>query len=116
MSYRAWPAALLTGASLAAACLVVGDHVVATSDGCLDSAGWFTATPAAWPASANEADTGGKPEPDDNDNDYIDEAGDPAEVGRTSEDRPAEGEQISGCLDLDRIEIPAPAPAPDGRA
>lgn len=80
---RVWPAALLTGASLAAACLVVGEHVVATRDGCLDSDGWFTATPASWPGS-------------------------PA--------TPAGEDRISGCLDLDRIEIPAPTPAPDGRA
>jgi len=99
LSYRAWPAALVTGASLAAACVVVGDHVVATSDGCLDAAGWFTATPVV---RADKADIGARGTID--------------EVGRTSDQPDSGKDQISGCLDLDRIEVPAPPPASDGRA
>lgn len=113
MSYRAWPAALLTGAALAAACVVVAEHVVEASDGCLDSAGWFTATPAAWPgdpiaSGADSKPTGGKT--------GIGQTATIDEVGQTSDDRPSDRGEISGCLDLDRIEVPDPAPAPDGRA
>lgn len=113
MAYRAWPAALLTGAALAAACVVVGDHVIETSDGCLDSAGWFTATPAAWPTDPIASGTVAKSTPSKariGPSPTIDAA------GQTSDDRYSDPGQISGCLDLDRIEIPAPAPAPDGRA
>jgi len=135
MSYRAWPAALLTGTALAAACVVVGEHVVETSDRCLDSAGWFTATPAAWPgdsvgsaqgaalgrpepASANPAGSGAAARIDDEMRtgpppatmDPVGQSGD----GRSSYGQ--DGRQISGCLDVDRIEVPGPAPEPDGRA
>ncbi len=114
MSYRTWPAALLAGASLTAACLVIGDHVVATSDGCLDAAGWFTATPVARTspepvvripeaiAGSDKVVLGNAPVVD--------------KVGQSRHQRDLRHEQISGCLDLDLIEIPPPVPAPDGRA
>jgi len=113
MSYRVWPAALLTGAALAAACVVVGDHVVDTRDGCMGSTGWFTATPVTLSLAPLAAHTGRKT------------AAVKAGIGRSvtvdparqsSDDRPAGQEQISGCLDVTRIEIPGTAPAPDGRA
>lgn len=115
MSYRAWPAALLAGASLATASLIVGDHVMATSDECLDAAGWFTAAPVAWspipdavggekPASSEKMDIGAAG--------GADVMGDGDTTGAPN----GGSYQISGCLDLDRLEVPAPAPAPDGRA
>ncbi|CAN5430170.1 hypothetical protein BH24ACT9_BH24ACT9_14260 [soil metagenome] len=113
MSYRAWPAALVAAAAMTAAGVVVGEHAVDTSDGCLDSAGWFTATPVAVPIDRLIADIDAKTVPYKlgmNDSATIDP------VGRTGPE-PATGDaQISGCLDVDRIEIPVPAPAPDGRA
>jgi len=115
LSYRAWPAALVAGASLAAACVVVGDHVVATSDGCLDAAGWFTATPVVRadrpdPVASGKQSTAGPDKADIGARGTIDE------VGRTSDQPDSGKDQISGCLDLDRIEVPAPPPASDGRA
>lgn len=108
MAYRAWPAAALTGAALAAACVVVGDHVVQTRDGCLGSAGWFTATPVSAPMDPVAAGVDAK---------IV-----PYKIGPkgSAADGPAAAgagyEQISGCLDVDRIEVPAQSPAPDGRA
>ena len=64
MRPRAWPGALLSGASLAAACLVVGDHVAATRQGCPDSAGWFSATPVVLPSDPTRSGAEGKPAPD----------------------------------------------------
>ncbi|MBA3369603.1 MAG: hypothetical protein H0T99_13215 [Geodermatophilaceae bacterium] len=116
MSYRAWPAALLGGASLATACLVVGDHVVATSDGCLDAAGWFTAAPVSW-SPVPDAVGGEKPAANSEKVD-LGAAGGADVMGHgDTTGAPTSGSyQISGCLDLDRLEVPAPAPAPDGRA
>ena len=112
MRPRAWPGALLSGASLAAACLVVGDHVAATRQGCPDSAGWFSATPVVLPSDPTRSGAEGKPAPDktgSGQSTSIDE------VGQNRDDTPS-GEQISGCLDIDRIVVPPPAPVPDGRA
>lgn len=111
MSYRTWPAALITGASLGAACVVVGGHMVQTRDGCLDSTGWFTATPAAWPGKPGATGNHGF---DPNTTDIG--PGTIREVGESNDQQDPGDDQIRGCLDLDRIEIPAPTPAPDGRA
>jgi len=112
MSYRAWPAALVTGAALSAACVVVGEHMVQASDGCLDSTGWFIATPAAWPdnpgASAGKQ-TAGQDKP------TSAASATAAEITGTTDQQNPGRDQIRGCLDLDRIEI-APSPIPDGRA
>ncbi len=105
MSYRVWPAGLLTAAALAAAGVVVGGHVVETGDGCLGSK-HFVGTPVSWST----------------------ESGDPAKqppskagigwpemvepIGRSSEVTPSVDVQISGCLDVARIEFPVT----DGRA
>lgn len=112
MSHRAWPAALLTGAALTAACVVVADHVAATTNGCLDSAGWFTATPATWTDAVRLAEAAAKYVPEKA---YIDPPAPASTVSRSAESPPANRPQISGCLDVDRIVIPAPPPA-DGRA
>lgn len=112
MSYRLWPAALVSGAALAAACVVVGDHVAQTSGGCLGSAGFFTATPVSWPIEATAADDKGKTAP------YKLGVTRPTgidEIGPASVDPNVDDHRISGCLDVERIEIPQ-APAPDGRA
>lgn len=113
VSYRAWPAALLAAAAMTAAGVVVGEHALDTSDGCLGSAGWFTATPVAAPIDRLIAEIDAKTVP------YklgMNESATIDPVGR-NETEPATGDaQISGCLDVDRIEIPVPAPAPDGRA
>lgn len=111
MSYRAWPAALVTGAALAAACVVVGEHVVQTSDGCLDSTGWFTAAPVVWPE--NSGGTAHHVGPQDKPGTST--PGTAPEVTGIADQQNPEDHQISGCLDLDRIEI-TPTPAPDGRA
>ncbi|MDQ4039435.1 MAG: hypothetical protein M3313_14050 [Actinomycetota bacterium] len=115
MTYRAWPAVMLTGAALTAACVVVGEHVVQTSDGCLDAAGLFTATAVAWPddpvgiagkqATAPDKPANGPPRT----------AEEISGITGTTGQHPG-GDQITGCLDLDRIQIPAPTPVPDGRA
>lgn len=112
MSFRAWPAAMLTGAALTAACVVVGEHVVRTSDGCLDATGWFTATPVAWPD--DPATRSGKyaTAPDKLGSGTARTA---EEITGTTGQFPG-GDRMSGCLDLDRIEIPAPTSVPDGRA
>jgi len=113
MSYRAWPAALLTGVALTAACVVVGEHVVQTRDGCLDPTGWFTATPAAWPGDEAAISVKRAAEPDKA------RSGVPGtvhEAGETDDQQNPGDNQISGCLDLDRIEVPAPGPDPDSRA
>lgn len=112
MSYRAWPAAAITGAALAAACVVVGEHVVQANDGCLDSAGWFTATPAAWPS---DPDAGAGKRSADPAKPAVGAPQTGQVVGETG-DQQDSANQISGCLDLDRIEIPAPGPAPERRA
>jgi len=111
VSWRAWPAAVITGASLAAACFVVGDHVVATDDGCLDSAGWFTATPTTWPAQ-DEATVVTKTAA------VKTTVGRATEIGASGQTEYSDPEdnQIEGCLDVERIEIPAPPPAPDRQA
>ncbi len=115
MSYRTWPAALLGVASLATACLVVGDHVVATNDGCLDSASRFTAAPVAW-THVPDAVGGQEPAVSSKKAD-IGVPGSVDPVSGQSAGAPKTGsDQITGCLDLDRLEVPAPAPAPDGRA
>lgn len=143
MGYRAWPAAVLTGAALVAACVVVGEHVVDAGDGCLGSAGRFTATPAAAGSAASTGSAGVLPypgaSPDDKGSaDDVKAGGATAdgttadgglhsgdrtapnmttdEVGQTTDDSPTDADQLSGCLDLDRIEIPAPAPDSDDRA
>lgn len=111
MSYRVWPAGLLTSAALAAACVVVGGHVVETGDGCLGSDS-FIGTPANW-LSGPLAGPEGKPVPE--------KAGmgmpaivDP--IGESNEVPPSPDLRITGCLDVDRIESPAPTPITDGRA
>lgn len=111
MSYRAWPAALLTGAALAAACVVVGEHVVQTSDGCLESTGWFTAAPVGWSdtSAQSEQHLGTQDKPG------TGTTGTAPEVTAIVGQQNKADQQISGCLDLDRIEI-TPTPAPDGRA
>lgn len=121
MSYRAWPTVLLTGAALSGACVVVGEHVVDARDGCLDSAGWFIATPAAGPNGSTDSGASTarvvvaypvsrSGAPADGKTAYTDE------VGQTSGHPTPDGDPISGCMDLNRIEIPAREPAPDGRA
>ncbi|MBA3340149.1 MAG: hypothetical protein H0T54_10475 [Geodermatophilaceae bacterium] len=113
MSYRLWPAALISGAALAATAVVVGDHVAQTSDGCLGSAGRFTATPVSWPSEATSSGIAGKLVP----NKVA--IGRPTLIeqgGQTIGGPHSDGPQITGCLDVDRIEIPAPVPAGDGRA
>lgn len=118
MTYRAWPAALLAGAALTAAGLVVGEHVVDARDGCLEPAAWFVGTPASAAADAELSDVAGlhadtRIVPTEVSVDLTSDTTDPTDptdlaTGMT--------DPISGCLDLSRIEIPAPAPAPDGRA
>ncbi|MBA3278859.1 MAG: hypothetical protein H0U22_09090 [Geodermatophilaceae bacterium] len=115
MSYRTWPAALLAGASLATAALVVGDHVVASSDRCLDAAGWFTASPVARTQIPDLADSGEKPTAGSGKVD-VGAPGAVDPVGQSRDQRDTGHDRISGCLDLDRIEVPPPVPAPDGRA
>lgn len=113
MSYRLWPAALVSSAALAAACVVVGGHVVETSDGCLGSAGRFTATPVVWPTEAIGSGIDGKLEP------HKVDIGQPTiidQIGQTNGGPRSDDPQITGCLDVDRIEIPAQTPAADGRA
>lgn len=107
-----WPAGLLTTAALAAACVVVGDHVVEAGDGCLGSER-FIATPASVPTEPLAADLDGKPLP------VKADLGRPARVGRVEQPGtvpPTAVVQISGCLDVALIENPRPSPVPDGRA
>ncbi len=109
--YRAWPAALLTGAALSAACVVVGEQVIQTNaDGCRGSVGWFTATPVGGAASPVMALLEAKSVSTKS---GIGRMSTVEPVGRTSGQQPSDEHQISGCLDIDRIDVPAPAP--DGR-
>ncbi len=111
VGYRAWPAALLTGAALSAACVVVGEQVVqANADGCRGSVGWFTATPVGEATSPTMVHLEAKSVPTKS---GIGRVTTVEPVGRTSGQQPSDEHQISGCLDIDRIDIPAPAP--DGR-
>lgn len=115
MGYREWPATLLTGAALAAAGVVAAEHVVDARDGCLGSAGWFTAYPVALAGAPDPAGIGGKSAVEPGTTDFG-ATGSADEVGTSSQRQEVGDNQISGCLDLDRIEVPAPLPAPDGRA
>ncbi len=111
MSYRAWPAALLGSASLAAACVVVGGHVVEAGDGCL-GAQYFVGTPTIWSHGPSNGPDG-KPAQDKAG------LGGPAvgePIGEVKEVPASAGLQIIGCLDVDRIEVPASTLIPDGRA
>ncbi len=112
--YRAWPAALLTGAALTAACVVVGEQVIQTNaDGCRGSVGWFTATPVGGAAGPAIALFDAKAVPTKS---GIGRVSTIEPVGQASDEQPSTERVISGCLDVDRIEIPMPVPAPDGRA
>lgn len=125
MGYRQWPAVLVVASSLAGASLVVGEHVVDAADRCLDSAGWFTATLATDPADSHG---GAGPAvsahprlvwntPGRNTNGVVQSGDDEPNLKPNQEPAsagPAGRDQVSGCLDVDRIEIPAPAP--DDRA
>lgn len=122
MSYRTWPAAMITGAALAAATVVVGDHAVGTSDRCLGSVGWFVATPVT-AASATGASSTAATAPVIPDLDSIpspSKAGiGPAKTngqGQIRAGRQSPELEISGCLDVARIEVPGQGPVPDGRA
>lgn len=109
MSYRVWPAGLFTTAALAAACVVVGGHVADAGDGCLGSKS-FIATPASWPA-----DPSGVVRPTGKSLSYKASNGWPAigdRVGQTNDVPPSRDLHITGCIDVDRIEIPVT----DGRA
>lgn len=133
MSYRAWPAALLSAGSLIAASIVVGSHVADADDGCLRAGVLVTArtfapeadkptAPAdgfvdpagpADPANPGRGDSASKP----NSANYS--SGD-AELGEVELDldsapKPVGPEDVAvtGCLELDRVEIPAEPPTTD---
>ncbi len=113
MGYRTWPAVLLTGAALTAACVVVGERVIQTNaDGCRGSVGWFTATPVGGAASPAMAHLEAKPVPTKS---GIGRVSTVEPVGQADDEQPSAERVISGCLDVDRIDIPTPGPAPDGR-
>lgn len=121
MSYRAWPATMITGAALAAATVVVGDHVVGTSERCLDSVGWFTATAVTAASTTGASSTAGTA-PVISELDGI-PSPIKAGIGPAKTDWPGQVRapqspelEISGCLDVARIEVPGQGPAPDGRA
>lgn len=116
MSYRLWPAALVSSGALAAACVVVGGHVVETSDGCLGSAGRFTATPVVWPTEAIGSGIDGKLKPLKVDIGQPTIVGQIGQIGQTNDGPRSDDPQITGCMDVDRIEIPADNPASDRRA
>lgn len=113
MSHRAWPAAVITGAALAAALVVVGEQVADAANGCLDSTGWFTATPVGSPTNSSGSGAETEPVPNKTGTSHATSVD---QVGQARDDRSSGPAGISGCLDLDRIEIPAPPPATDDRA
>lgn len=127
MSYRAWPAALLSAGSLIAASIVVGSHVADADDGCLRAGVLVTArtfapeadkptAPADGyvdPANPGRGDSASKP----NSAQYRTGAAelDEIELDLDSVPTPAGAEEVSltGCLELDRVEIPAEPPTTD---
>lgn len=136
MSYRAWPAALLSAGSLIAASIVVGSHVADADDGCLRAGVLVTARTFAPEAAKPSEPTDGFVDPA-GPADPVDPAdsADPgrggsvskpneaqvgasdAELGEIEFDldsapKPAGPEEVAvtGCLELDRVEIPAESP------